>query len=99
MKISGSDQSVHSGGFATYDRCTAAKQAKRAMISGKSATCFNLAHFKHAFTNSCHGCPQEHDPLPLSEPGATAGVCRKVVAGGRKRSQREHATQDSHRRR
>jgi len=41
-------------GQSTYDRSKAGKQAGLANISVKSATCFNLAHFKHAFTNRWH---------------------------------------------
>jgi hypothetical protein len=41
-------------GWPTYDRSKAGEQAGLANISVKSATCFNLAHFKHAFTNRWH---------------------------------------------
>jgi hypothetical protein len=40
--------------MSTYDRSKAGKQAGYGIISVKSVTCLNLAHFKRAFTNGWH---------------------------------------------
>jgi hypothetical protein len=76
----------------------AVKQGGWHMISGKSSNCFNLVHFKRAFTDGRHTAFLK-PPLSASSNGQGRDVrddlpCLMTQAT---RSQRPHATQNSDR--